>query len=400
MIMPDSFPSTSNHAIKQENNDSLRDWPYFSKVPKENNEPISGTSSPKNNGFVYKRRKFAKNGVALLKELEKSQDKSSKDLKELEKSQINQSSKDLKDKFCSSSNSENCDLDPNINEKIITRSSKHAKIQKKQVSSNLSSRDLCISILKNQWESKNQISSINTPNGNAHKNKNNNNNNKVSIRCKVCNALEYSNKMLICDKCEEAYHLSCSNERAKRIKMGNWYCLSCSSARPVLPHSKILEERKRLNCRDGNPIRAMLSDRWHHTIGVRVGKDFQADVPDWLGPIDHDLSPCLEPMEFDLLESSTSNLWCNRPKSKGVGNWVQCREITHTNDNDQGTICGKWRRVPFSVEQTDDWECSYLLPYDPFHADCAVPQEVENDVVYEQLKYSHKFQKLLERKKK
>lgn len=33
-------------------------------------------------------------------------------------------------------------------------------------------------------------------------------------------------------------------------------------------------------------------------------------------------------------------------------------------------------RVPFEVVQTDDWDCSCLLPHDPFHADCAVPQVI------------------------
>jgi len=36
---------------------------------------------------------------------------------------------------------------------------------------------------------------------------------------------------------------------------------------------------------ESNPIALMLRDSEPHTMGVRVGKGFQADVPDWSGPI-------------------------------------------------------------------------------------------------------------------
>jgi hypothetical protein len=44
-------------------------------------------------------------------------------------------------------------------------------------------------------------------------------------------------------------------------------------------------------------------------------------------------------------------------------------------------------RAPLFVVQSDDWDCSCCLPWDPAHADCAVPQELGTDEVLGQLKY-------------
>ncbi|WVZ19023.1 hypothetical protein V8G54_006345 [Vigna mungo] len=37
--------------------------------------------------------------------------------------------------------------------------------------------------------------------------------------------------------------------------------------------------------------------------------------------------------------------------------------------------------------QTNAWECFCAIHWDPSHADCAVPQELETDQVLKQLKY-------------
>lgn len=39
-------------------------------------------------------------------------------------------------------------------------------------------------------------------------------------------------------------------------------------------------------------------------------------------------------------------------------------------------------RAPLSVVQTDDWDCSFALPWDPIYADCAVPQVNDASVFY------------------
>ncbi|GJN39021.1 hypothetical protein PR202_gb28114 [Eleusine coracana subsp. coracana] len=48
-----------------------------------------------------------------------------------------------------------------------------------------------------------------------------------------------------------------------------------------------------------------------------------------------------------------------------------------------GTLC----RAPLFVVQSSNWDCSCSVIWDPIHADCAVPQELETDEVLKQLKY-------------
>ncbi|XP_068491415.1 uncharacterized protein [Phaseolus vulgaris] len=81
---------------------------------------------------------------------------------------------------------------------------------------------------------------------------------------------------------------------------------------------------------EANPILLMLRDSVPHTTAVRVGKGFQAEVLDWSSPM------------------------------KGA---------------------------PFFEVQTDVCECFCAIHWDPSHADCAVPQELETDQVLKQLKY-------------
>ncbi|KMZ59863.1 hypothetical protein ZOSMA_64G00800 [Zostera marina] len=78
------------------------------------------------------------------------------------------------------------------------------------------------------------------------------------------------------------------------------------------------------------------------------------------------------------------------PKKLGsIGNWIQCRGMIYNekDDNDAGVLCGKWRRSPLFVTQTDNWDCFCSVVWDPFHSDCAVPQEIETDEVMKHLKF-------------
>ncbi|CAL5333413.1 unnamed protein product [Camellia sinensis] len=45
--------------------------------------------------------------------------------------------------------------------------------------------------------------------------------------CKVCDHPETTLKMLICDQCEEAFHLSCCNPRITNTLIDEWFCHSC-----------------------------------------------------------------------------------------------------------------------------------------------------------------------------
>ncbi|XP_055960501.1 uncharacterized protein LOC126669536 isoform X2 [Mercurialis annua] len=157
--------------------------------------------------------------------------------------------------------------------------------------------------------------------------------------CKICARPESPIKMLICDNCEEAFHLFCCNPRVKKIPQDEWYCHSCSKKRKILVDtisrrfSNMVGENGRFgsSCTgESNPIALMLSDAGPYTTGVRIGKGFQAEVPDWSGSI---------------------------------------------------------IKAPLFEVQTDDWDCFCSVLWDPFHADCAVPQELDTDQVVKQLKY-------------
>lgn len=60
--------------------------------------------------------------------------------------------------------------------------------------------------------------------------------------CELCGCLEDPLKMLICDRCEKAFHLSCCNPKVNKLEGDDWICELCEN---------------------------------------RIGKDFQVDVPEW-----------------------------------------------------------------------------------------------------------------------
>jgi len=230
------------------------------------------------------------------------------------------------------------------------------------------------------------------------------NSNKVSLgilkgnevnfhcRCKVCGLiLQNYRKILFCDLCEEAFHLSCFPQSKVMAKSGdNWYCQSCAKTnpRPLLDAVKgkifpnISEEYKRKILRkELGPIPFMLVDTGPYTSNVRIGSCFQANVPECYG-----LSE-LNPLE--ICNVTDKNLTKFPKNLDSIGNWIQCRGTIYNerNDNDAGVLCGKWRRSPLFVTQTDNWDCFCSVVWDPFHSDCAVPQEIETDEVMKHLKF-------------
>uniref|UniRef100_A0A2C9VM65 PHD-type domain-containing protein n=1 Tax=Manihot esculenta TaxID=3983 RepID=A0A2C9VM65_MANES len=244
----------------------------------------------------------------------------------------------------------------------------------------LSEKDLCVSIMRSQgvlegvWPNRTRASAEDVGDSGASSN---------CRSCKICAYLESTLKMIICDNCEDAFHLSCCNPRLKRIPPDDWFCHSCSKkCRKILKESisrspNMIGEKGRCgnySTAVSNPIALMLRDTGLYTSGVRIGKGFQAEVPDWSGPI----------TKYVLLE-----LKSNKPSKLGsIGNWLQCKElIDGEGESANGTICGKWRRAPLFEVQTDDWECFCSFLWDPIHADCAVPQELDTDKILQQLKY-------------
>ncbi|KAH7674700.1 Zinc finger RING/FYVE/PHD-type protein [Dioscorea alata] len=201
--------------------------------------------------------------------------------------------------------------------------------------------------------------------------------------CKICGLPDNLRNMLICDLCDEAFHISCCHPKVKKLPVDDWYCQPCSRKRP----KPLLTNNpgNSLNIMGGasshggiNSILAMLSDNQPHKSGVRIGRDFQVEVPEWCGPVSIDNDYFGEPSELDLTECASLNSWNNNELSKhsSIGNWVQCRGVIYNDAdiNDEGRVCGKWRRAPLFVVQTDDWDCFCSVLWDPIHADCAVPQ--------------------------
>ncbi|KAK1275295.1 Methyl-CpG-binding domain-containing protein 9 [Acorus gramineus] len=207
--------------------------------------------------------------------------------------------------------------------------------------------------------------------------------------CKVCGIQDNRQTMLICDLCDEAFHMACCNTRVKSVLVNEWYCRTCFQKRPITLYENTATKRsnasggvsERIKKPCQSRIKSMLKDTDPYTSVVRIGIDFQAEVPEWTGPVGSNFDAFCEPIEVNAAECDGLN-GCNSKKlSAFIGNWVQCRE------ENEGIVCRKWRRVPLSVVQTDDWDCSCAVIWDPIHADCAVPQELETSEIQKHLKY-------------
>ncbi|XP_022747330.1 uncharacterized protein LOC111297027 isoform X3 [Durio zibethinus] len=264
------------------------------------------------------------------------------------------------------------------------------------VREDLSEKDMCFPILRNQGNFEDAGPSrapvneeIGTSGGSS-----------CSRSCKICGRSETAQKMLICDNCEEAYHVRCCNPKIKKIPVDEWYCISCMKKKRIMLMETTTRNSSSITggmgrCRvvsskgEFSPIELMLRDAEPYRTSVRIGKGIQAEVPDWSGPIDNDVDTIDEPLELDPSEfTDFHELNCNKSsKLSSIGNWLQCRGFVDGVGGSNGTICGKWRRAPLFEVQTDDWECFCSVQWDPSHADCSVPQELEKDQVLKQLKY-------------
>ncbi|XP_044956323.1 uncharacterized protein LOC123407282 isoform X4 [Hordeum vulgare subsp. vulgare] len=251
----------------------------------------------------------------------------------------------------------------------------------------LTSREVCISLLERDIVliEKSELSSTSATL--TH----DDNESKTLFACKSCGSFEDPCRMLICDCCEEAFHLLCCHRRIKKIPDNNWYCLDCSRKKPK-------KQREMLPSAEGSakhiqrPLRVlrskgdMLMNGEPYDTQVRIGRNFQAEVPEWSGPISGD-DYFVEPAELDATEMTNLSLSLRREDKKiSIGNWIQCQEVL-----DSGAICGKWRRAPLFLVQSSDWDCSCSVLWDPIHADCAVPQELDTAEVLEQLNYINKL---------
>ncbi|KAL6560171.1 hypothetical protein OROHE_006409 [Orobanche hederae] len=288
---------------------------------------------------------------------------------------------------CSSSKS---NLEPNsVALKIYTDesgecSSSGALIAEK-VPDELSERDIRILILKNQG----LLDRARTGSTDASSH------NYCSKPCKVCARWDSTSNMLICDTCTDAFHMSCCNPRIARIPVGEWLCSFCSGKKHKIlckssPDGISTEIGSGNSASEGGlgSLEFMFRDTEPYMSNVRIGDEFQANVPDWSGPIYNECDEWWLEMDPSNNVSMQEESYIKPLKHSSIGNWLQCREfIQAVGDGDEGTICGKWRRAPLFEVQTDKWVCFSCVLWDPSHADCSVPQEVDTEEVKKQLKY-------------
>ncbi|XVF00323.1 hypothetical protein REPUB_Repub03eG0275000 [Reevesia pubescens] len=260
----------------------------------------------------------------------------------------------------------------------------------------LSEKDMCHPILQNQGN----VEEVRPSGAPVNEEIGTSGDSSCSRLCKICGRSETVRKMLICDNCEEAFHVRCCNPRIKKLPVDEWYCFSCMKNKRIMLKETIARNSSSITggmgrCRDVsskgefNPIELMLRDAEPYRTSIRIGKGFQAEVPYWSGPIDNNVDTIGEPLEWDPSEfTDFHELNCKKSsKLSSIGNWLQCREYIEGVGGSNGTICGKWRRAPLFEVQTDDWECFCSVQWDPSHADCSAPQELETDQVLKQVKY-------------
>ena len=153
----------------------------------------------------------------------------------------------------------------------------------------MSARELCISVLKRHG----LLVGVNTASACAPPKILGVNDANMSQSCKICNLLENPLKMLICDLCEDAFHVSCCRPKVKKVPVDHWYCQPCFKKKPIplleMSSKKsadiLSEHRYRKSHGRGGPISSMLIDNQLYKSEVRIGKDFQAEIPQWTGPI-------------------------------------------------------------------------------------------------------------------
>uniref|UniRef100_M1BW98 DNA binding protein n=1 Tax=Solanum tuberosum TaxID=4113 RepID=M1BW98_SOLTU len=202
------------------------------------------------------------------------------------------------------------------------------------------------------------------------------------ISCKTCDCSESTVKMLICDNCDDAYHLSCCKPHIKIAPEDEWFCQTCLIKKQKLLKKSSCNESSSNSPSEGvsGPTALMLKDTGYRTR-VRISKKYQAEIPDWTGPVTefrasyvlisftliyenlayrnainiycYDIVVYLSCLyllsvpaalvlmkRFDAEQSSNEHL-----RISSIGNWLQCRQVIEgVGKRVDGSICGKWRR--------------------------------------------------------
>jgi hypothetical protein len=163
-----------------------------------------------------------------------------------------------------------------------------------------SPRDMCIAILKKGLKtgSRTRLTTEELTDSDAN----------PLLACNTCGGVEHLLKMLMCDSCEAAFHLSCCISAIGELPADEWFCKTCSLMKPKGLYGKLSEGKVKPS---GNTnrrpqgmshIEFMLKDTEQYVSGARIGRDFQADVPEWSGPI----SRCLR-MQLHYFQYNNNN---------------------------------------------------------------------------------------------
>lgn len=104
--------------------------------------------------------------------------------------------------------------------------------------------------------------------------------------CKLCGHSENIANMLLCDRCEEAFHVSCCKPRVV-LPIDEWFCPPCLKMSQNSSFIKSPSIGSGIgSCKfELGPIAVMLKYPEPYTSKVRLGEAFQAQVPEWCDQI-------------------------------------------------------------------------------------------------------------------
>lgn len=60
------------------------------------------------------------------------------------------------------------------------------------------------------------------------------------LTCKTCGSGDKDEEMLLCDGCDNGFHMMCLRPVVVRVPIGSWYCHACRDHRPTPIKSTVL----------------------------------------------------------------------------------------------------------------------------------------------------------------
>lgn len=69
-----------------------------------------------------------------------------------------------------------------------------------------------------------------------------------NIRCEQCGYGDQPDELLLCDKCDNGFHMKCVRPIVVRVPIGSWLCPKCSGERRVRSRGFAVFDRQLLDC--------------------------------------------------------------------------------------------------------------------------------------------------------